>query len=378
MRRLLPVVGVLLCCLVAAAPNHRAAKVVVEPVVFAHPDEMVKGPGFIVLADRRVFTVMAFLNAIGYDEEAKGQQMHPVRVKVRKMVAQNLADHADKLRLWRERYKELQMPYFPYQDFALSLSADYPFRRTRPDSELTYAQTAELLGDLPETLNEFWVAAKLDRVWTEVKGDYIAEIRKYDIEKMRQELASVWQYLRMPRKDTFVLVNVPDLLCKYYQGLGAKYENYYYAVESPGASSHSLNIHEYLHSVVNPLVKADYLPYKDKLQAYYEAGKGKPLVATYQQLLVFTYECLVRALDHRLRARSTSDPADRKRIEDQLADQTAEGLTLAMPFYHLLTKYEHGGKSFDAVLPDILETLPNYKGAKGGQGRLLTSVPSEN
>ncbi len=164
MKKLLPVVGVLLCCLVAASPGRHAASVVVESLAFAHPDEIIREKGFVISADRRVFAVMAFLNVVGYDEEAKGQQMHPVRVKVRKMVAQNLADHADKLRIWRKRYKKLQMPYFPYQDFALSLSADYPFRRIRPDSELTYAQTAELLGDFPETLSDFWVAAKLDRV----------------------------------------------------------------------------------------------------------------------------------------------------------------------------------------------------------------------
>ena len=363
MRKLSLMVGVLLGCLIAAAANSRAARVAVEPVVFAHPDEMVKGQGFVVLADRRVFAVMAFLNAVGYDDEVKGQQMHPVRVTVRKMVAQNLAEHADRLRRWRERYRKLRIPSFVYQDFALSLSADYPFRRIRPDTELTYARTAKLLDDLPETLNDFWAAAKLDRVWAEVKGDYVAEISKYDIEKMRQELASVWQYLRMPRRDTFVLVIVPDLLCEHYEGLGAKYENYYYSIESRGANSHSLNIHEYLHSIVNPLVKADYIPYKHKLQAYYKAGKGKPLAATYRQFVVFTYECLVRALDHRLRlwVRSTHDPADRKRIEGQLAGQTSRGLTLAMPFYRLLTKYEQSGKSFDAFLPDMLEALPEYK-----------------
>lgn len=361
MRKYLLLAGSLFCVLIVAGSSGQGRHITVEPLALTHADEMVKDEGFLVLADRRVFAVMAFLNTVGYDDEAKGQRMHPVRIKVRKMVADNLADHADKLRVWRGHYQKLPMPYFPYQDFALSLSAEYPFRRIRPDSELTYVQTAELLGNFPETLNDFWAAAKLDQVWAEVKGDYVAEIKKYNIEKMRQELASVWQYLRMPRKDTFVLVNVPDLLGKRYQGLGARYENYYYSVESPGASSHSLNTHEYLHSIVNPLVKANYLPYKGKLQAYYEAGKGKPLVATYAEPVVFTYECLVRALDHRLRVRSTNALAACKRIEDQLADQTDKGLTLAMPFYRLLPEYEQSGKSFDSLLSKMLETLPEYK-----------------
>jgi hypothetical protein len=69
------------------------------------------------------------------------------------------------------------------------------------------------------------MAARLEQVWAEVKGDYIAEIKKYHFERMRQDLAFLWQYLRMPRKDTLVLANVPNLLDSHYQArLLAKYE----------------------------------------------------------------------------------------------------------------------------------------------------------
>jgi hypothetical protein len=54
-------------------------------VSFNHPDEIVKGQGFMVLADRRLFVVMAFLNAVGMDEEFPGKPMHPVRVGVREL-----------------------------------------------------------------------------------------------------------------------------------------------------------------------------------------------------------------------------------------------------------------------------------------------------
>jgi hypothetical protein len=205
------------------------------------------------------------------------------------------------------------------------------------------------------------VAAKLDQVWDEVKADYITEIQKYNMEKMRRDLTTVWQYLRMPRKDSFLLVTVPDLLGKRYQGVGAAYENYYYSVESPGASSYSLNIHEYLHSIVNSLVKASYPRCKDRLQAYYEAGKGKMLFSLYADPVVLTSECLVRALTGRLNVQSTNVPAARTHIEDQLAKETANGLPLTMPFYRLLSKYEQSGKSFDAFLPDMLENLPVHK-----------------
>lgn len=77
------------------------SKIRPEAVTFNRPDEVVKGAGFMVLADRREFAVMAFLNATGFDEEAQGQQMHPVRVKVRELVAANVAEHRQKVKIWR-------------------------------------------------------------------------------------------------------------------------------------------------------------------------------------------------------------------------------------------------------------------------------------
>jgi hypothetical protein len=79
-------IGCLAGCSVGSGSRVRP-----EPVSFGHPDEVVKGEGFMVLADRREFAVMAFLNATGYDVEAQGQQMHPVRIKVRELVTANVA-----------------------------------------------------------------------------------------------------------------------------------------------------------------------------------------------------------------------------------------------------------------------------------------------
>ncbi len=360
MRRYLPLIGMLLCLFVVGWSLWPANRVQVEAVVFAHPDEMVKGEGFIVLADRRIFAVMAFLNAVGYDEEAKGQKMHPVRVRVRKMVESNLTKSPEKLQAWRKYYKDKRIAGFIYQDFALSLNADYPFRRIRPDDELGYPQTARQLRDFPDVLNNFWVIAELAKVWSEVKPDYIAEIKKYNFETMKHQLSFLWEYLRMKRSDTYILVNIPNLLESHYIGIGARYENYYYSVESPGSHSYALNIHEYLHSIVNPIVKTHYDKYKGKLLDYCKAGKDGWLSKTYQEPTIFTYECLVRALDHRLEVKLEEDPSLKKGYEDRVAFETRNGLTLTQPFYLLLTDFEGSGKSFSEYLPLMLENLPKY------------------
>lgn len=332
-----------------------------EPVSFNHTDEVIRGKGFMVLADRRVFAVMAFLNAAGFDEEVKGKQVHPVRARVREMVAANLTAHPKKLEAWRRYYQTRRLGTFCYQDFALSLSAEYPFRRIRPDADLGYAFTAERLREFPEILNDFWVTARLDEVWEEVKDDYLAELRKYDFQKMEQEMVSLWKYLRMERRDTFTIVNVPNLLDRYYHAIGARYENYYYSVEGPGAIGYGLNIHEYLHSIVNGLMQSSYGRQESKLLKYYEAGRNGELSKSYQHPVTFAYECLVHAIDYRLRVLKTDDAAAREAAEKTVASLTQGGLVLTQPFYRLLPEYEQGDKPFDQFLPTLLEQLPEYK-----------------
>lgn len=311
-----------------------------------------------ILADRRVFAVMAFLNAAGYDEEIEGKQMHPVRVKVRTMVAENLSDKADKVAAWRFYYNTRMLAVFHYQDFAMSLSADYPFRRIRPDKELGYPHTPGILKDFPAVLNDFWVSAELDKVWQQVKDDYIAEINKYDMKKMSRQMSFLWEYLRMKRQDAFIIVNVPDPLDRYYHAIGAHYEEYYYCVESPGSHAYDLNIHEYLHSIVNRIVKANYGKYRNKLDKYYQAGKTGPMSKTYQEPVTFTSECLVRALDDRLHVLPSNDPVTTKMLEDRIGSLTTQGLTLTKPFYVLLSEYEKGDKNFEQFFPVMLEKLP--------------------
>lgn len=288
-----------------------------EPASFTYPDEIVKGEGFMVLADRREFAVLALLNATGFDEEAANTAIRPVRVKVRELVAIEMAKHPRKAEAWRQHIKTRQVAIFQYEDFALSLSTNYPFRRIRPDSEVGYPWAVERLQGFPQVLNDFWKTLDLENIWSQVKPEYVAETQKYDFEKMKRQMNFLWTYLRMPRHDTLTLVNVPNLLDCHFHAIGARYENLYYTVESPGSHGYGLNIHEYLHSIVNRLVEANSGAEEAKLSKYYQAGKDGPLCKTYGSPVNFTFESLVRALDHRLATLQTDDPAVKNASKDR-------------------------------------------------------------
>ena len=339
------------------------ARVKIEPVNFNHPEEILKGTGpaegYWAMADRRIFAVMAFLNAAGYDSEVSGCQMHPLRVQVRQKVMQNLAPHPEKLRAWRKYYHQHLWGSWYYANFALSLNADYPFHRIRPAREL-YPRIAAVLADFPEVLNDFWVTAELDQVWTDFKPAYLAEVQRYSPERMAQQMGFLWQYLRMTRPDHRIIIQVPNPLQRSATANANRLEKYFYSVDGPNSNGGGLNVHEYLHTVMNDLVKRNYSAAKRKLRPYYNAGKDAQISATLRDPVTWSTECLIHALDHRVAFHQFSDPAIKKSIEARVDELTKSGYTLLKPLYEALLDFEQSGQSFDKYLPLLLANLPDF------------------
>ncbi len=333
----------------------------VSPAEFVHSDELVKGEGFMVLADRRLFTVMAFINAAGYDAEWEGVKMHPVRTRVRDEIQSRLAKEPEKKSQWQKYYKQQELDIYHYADYALSLSPDYPFRRIRPNNELGYRKVQRKLEHFPEVLNDFWTTVRLEEIWDEIKPEYVSEINKYDLKEMNRQLSFLWGYLRMERDESYTIVNVPNLMGQHYQGFSVQYEKYIYTVENPGSHSYGLNIHEYLHKIVGPLVDIHYKQYRHKLRNYYKAGRDGDWVQNYKHPRIFTEECLVRALDNRIKMKLKEEASGQTEAEpDMVAQETDNGFKLVRPFYQLMSQFEESSESFDNFLPVMLETLPEY------------------
>ena len=348
-----------------------APRVAVEPVTFEHPDEILKGTGsaarYWALADRRVFAVMAFLNATGYDEEAPNAQMSPLRIKVRETLASRLAAHPDMLREWRRYYDAHRRGSWQYANFVLSFGADYPFRRTRPNRELTYRDTAWDLRDLPEVLNDFWITAELGRLWEELQPEYAAEIGRYRPARMAEEMEQLWRYLRMPRRDDWIVVHIPNPLQRHFTASANQFGEYFYSIDGPGSNGGGLNVHEYLHTFINDSARQCYPSQARKLKQYFAAGKHAPISASYQDPRTWVSECLVFALDNRLWARRVSSHQNDDEMRARVQSLSQSGLTLVAPLYTALADFEKTDVPFDRYLPILLSDLPEYH--EGADGR---------
>jgi hypothetical protein len=349
----------------------------VQPVTFDHPDEIIRDDTFVALADRRVFAAMAFINACGFDDEASGAAMHPVRRRVREAIQKKASEHGDLFDKWKRYYNKRSFRSSCYSDYALSLSSDYPFRRIRPGNEIGCWWRSQMLNSFPKILNEFWETVELDQIWSQVKHDYLTETKNYDF----------WEYLRLDRKDRFTFISVPNLLDSHYNAIGSHYENYYYMVESPGAYSNGFNIHEYLHSFINKLMDKHYASQRKKLNAYFVAGKDMPMAKNYGQRKAYAFECLVRALDHRMRFLMENNPQafkkrdnSTKRInrENVIKWITDEGLLLTEPFYRLLVEFEQSDMTFEEYLPEMLKKLPEYQRSFVPKKDSSANIPENN
>lgn len=354
---------VIVFAVLAVVPASASAQT--EAKAFPYESEVIRGNGFLVVADRRVFAVMALLNAVGYDAEYEGVEMHPARVAVRSELVRRLSGWADSVSRWRDTYESLDLPVWVYLDYALSLSPGAPFRRVHAEEELGYRDAQLRLEEAGflDILNRFWEAAEVEDIWLSLRPRYLAELERYDFAKMADQLATLWAYLRMPRQDKYTLVNVPNLLDSHYQAIGAEYGRYYYQVESPGSHAYALNLHEYLHSIINPLVRERFDEHESILTEYYELGRTGEYARSYQQPMSMTAESLVRAIDHRLRVQMAESAEDVARAESRVAELAAGGLPLVRSFYDLLiTEFEPGEAGFDVLLPRLLEMLPRPRG----------------
>ena len=370
------VVAGLAACL-ASGCHSMTPRVEVAPVVFAHPEEIRRESGetdgYWVMADRRVFAVMAFLNAAGYDEEAPSYRMHPLRMKVRQKVAENLAGHPEELDRWRQYYRDHFMGSWKYANYALSLTADYPFRPIRPATELHDTWIAPMLADFPEVLNRFWVTARLDQVWAEVRPDYEAELGHYNVRRMADEMAFLWRYLKMARKDSYIIIQVPNPLQRSATASANRFEHYFYSVDGPDSNGGGLNVHEYLHTFVNDLVRAHYGARKGKLRPYYDAGKDAAISRTLGDPISWCSECLVHALDHRITVLRLTDPALKQRVEADVDALTRGGYTLLKPLYQALADFERSEQPLNQYLPVLLDKLPSYSSTQAYENHLTTA-----
>lgn len=334
------------------------------PVLWKNKQNYVQTGRMMVAADPRLFTTMAIFNSVyDYDKE-NAPGMYPLRTRVRAELDKRLkAVPQAKIAKWKKAKKNTHI--YQYVFYTMSLSGEYPFKRVLPYPGNWWAQLRERffgVHGFETIMNDFWATMQLETLWKEVYPQYMAEVKRFDLHRIGKEEGYVWEYLRLPQsKHGKTLVSIPNLLDSQWSAFSVEYADYFFTISSPGSHDYGLNIHEYLHGAIGPIVEKYYGKYKDKFRPYLEAARNKSTIKeNYDHLETFIEENLVRAMDHRIQV--VYQLGELSTVRTQIDHQTKDGFTLLLPFYHLLQEYEESmNKNFEQFITQIFDQVPYYK-----------------
>lgn len=303
-----------------------------------HP-EVVSGPGFTIQPDVRVFALFAFLNGPAGWSEENGKGFTPQREQLRADL-KKVMDRLDPqtVRRWSDFYKQHKVISYQYLYYVMTLGAPPEFNYIVPVADMKYADIIRQLDGFNRVLADFYQQAGLQALYEQTyREQMMAEIRRYDQQRILRQVGSVYDYLRLDRAQaqTFDVVIVPAPFDSHWDANALNYTRRLVIVEGPESNDYGLNTHEYLHMLMDDLLPTDL---GKPLDAVFQANRKAPYVKSYQNLHTYVEENLVRALDHRLR--SQLEPARQAQEERTLRDEVANGLVLEDNFYQALEQYE--------------------------------------
>lgn len=195
--------------------------------------------------DERLFTLFAFMNYTGYNDENNKAGMHPVRVAIRN----ELNDM--NLKLSDNKY---------YENKAVSSSQYINALRSMgdaPNFKYLNNKYPHDLSDLNISLKEFYNKANIHDLYLKYKDEYDRELEEYK-DNIQEPLINTIDFLKINVEDIDELFIQVNLLDAYERGSGLGAVDAFIGqgiTTGPSYEPNVLNIvHEFLHGVFNPIV----------------------------------------------------------------------------------------------------------------------------
>ena len=330
-------------------------------------------------ASPALFTVLAAINAAGYDADLESPATYPIRKQIREILASKKLASVDELKTFfaAHHQRDSTAEFSQYVSFALTIDGPPDFNFWMKDAELPPDVT--LLKDLRPILARFYQEASLEEVWRRSQPAYDRVIEIYH-GPVTQAVFQANAYLRNPtsgflgrRFQIYV-----DLLGAPNQIQTRSYKDDYFVVVTPSPEPQIDDIrHAWLHYLLDPLA----LKYSEQLT------RIKPL-ADYAQaapalderykndLLLLTTESLIKAVESRLAAGDKR----RKMVDDAMR----EGYVLTAAFAAGLPEFEKQPRAMRLYFPEMVESislkseqtrLANYEFAKQPAIRVAPHAP---
>ena len=320
-------------------------------------------------ASQSLFTVMAALNAVGYDAEVASPNNHPLRDAIRAELAKrNIPSLARIKEFYLEHQKKNDLlEARQYVSFALAVNGppDFAFKVR----EIEIPPEAAALRDLAPLLTAFYKEANIEDLWNRSQGAFDQYIERYH-EPVAQAVLQVNSYLRNETGATYLGRRFQiyiDLLGAPNQVQTRSYGNEFFVVVTPSADLRIEDIRRaYLFHLLDPLAtrSRDVLERKRGLADH--AQRAGALSGLYKEdFLLLTTASIVRAVEARL---------DRK--PEKVREALAEGFILTPYFAEQLPAYEKQEQAMRFYYPEMVKAIDLKKeDARLAQVEFLSEPP---
>ena len=303
--------------------------------------------------DIRIFTVMAALNAAGFDYEVPQKQMSRVRQGVRREMEQLDPDLSARLQVFytaHRRHRDESKEQIAYTSLALLLSGPPDFELPNLDEEDMPEDVWHLRG-FEDLVRELYLAADIPSLWRRYEPEHRSELIPYQ-NIFRDVIHQTLDYFRVPTRIALdrAIILIPDLLNIHNVVNARNTEQIYYIVvgpaEEPARSRIQLQ-HEYLHFLIDPIIEkfgALLLKHEELLSL---SQRQPHIKSEYQnRFLVIVTESLIESILLRL--------YPEQKLDERLMELFRQGLIFAPHFYRSIQLYE---KSELISFPSYVESV---------------------
>jgi tetratricopeptide (TPR) repeat protein len=303
-------------------------------------------------ASQTLFTVMAAINAAGYDADLQSPSNSPLRALVRREVAAKNPACLAELRTFFavHRRDDSTAELSQYVSFALSVGDPPGFEFRYKTNELP--PDAAALDGLQALLRKFYVQADIEKLWRQSQPAYEEAIERYH-RPAREALMAVNAYVRSATNPTLhsrFQIYV-DLLAAPNQIQTRSYRNDSFVVMTPSAEPHFQDLrHAYLHFEMDPLA-VRYSEELNKKRALLDFAQPAPALEAFykEDFLLLATECLIKAIESRL-----APAGQRQALVDQAFH---EGFILVPAFAEALPAYEKQEQSLRFYYPELVKAI---------------------
>lgn len=329
MARLLTFLAVVLCCRFASAQTQNQLD-----------------------ASPALFTVMAAINAVGYNADLASPSNHPLRRAMREAVEKLNPPSLGPIRKFYESHlqENPQQQLSQYISFGLCLQDPPSFKFRYPDAELP--PDVRALAGFETLLKKFYEEARIASLWRQSQQPIEDLLAPYQA-RIIQDVQQASLYLRNPMSGATYKrfqVFVEPLAAPNIMQTRTYVDDYFVVLTPSPQPPFDFIRRAYLHYLIDPLMlrNAEKL---EKKRALIDFTQASPILddAYKSDFSLLAGMCLVRAVESRL-----APSAQRQALVDRAM---SEGFILTAYFAEALVGYEKDDRAMRLVAGELIDGI---------------------